>query len=125
LVADRAVIAALGADGALAAPESAHELRDSWRAYAALALGTVLFVFTIWYEVYRDTRPDAAAWRDAVLQSHRQWRLRTSFLFLIWSILAGFCAPFGFASVVFVPVWIWFVYRVVRGAVQFARHRVI
>ncbi len=121
----RAVIAALGVDGALAAPEAGQDLRDSWRAYAALALGTVLFVFTIWYEVYRDTRPDAAAWRDALLQSHRQWRLRTSFLFLIWSILAGFCAPFGFASVVFVPVWIWFVYRVVLGAVQFARHRVI
>ena len=119
------MIGALGADAPLASPVADVAVRDSRRAYAALALGTVLFVFTIWYEVYRDTRPDAAAWRDAVLQSHRQWRLRTSFLFLIWSILAGFCAPFGFASIVFVPVWIWFVYRVARGAVQFARHRVI
>jgi uncharacterized membrane protein len=108
-----------------AAPAADYPVRDSWRAYAALALGTVLFVFAIWYEVYRDTRPDAVGWRDAVLQSHRQWRLRSAFLFLIWSILAGFCMPFGFASLVFAPAWIWFVYRVVRGATLLARHRVI
>ena len=119
------MIGALGGGAALAEPTADHAARDSRRAYAALALGAVLFVFTIWYEVYRDTRSDAAGWPDAVLQSHRQWRLRTSFLFLIWSILAGFCAPFGFASVVFVPVWIWYVYRVTRGAVRFARQRVI
>ncbi len=115
---------ALGAEGCVAAPSVALDTGRSWRAYAALALGAVLFVFSIWYQVYGDTRKDAAAWRDAVLQSHRQWRLRTAFLFLVWSILAGFCVPFGFGLLVFVPVWLWFVYRVTRGMILFRMHRV-
>ena len=114
---------ALGTAAAVALDEGGRAVRDSRRAYAALALGAVFFVFVIWYEVYRDTREDAVAWRDPFLQSHRQWRLRSAFLFLVWSILAGFCMPFGFGALVFVPVWLWFVYRTTRGIVQFARHR--
>ena len=97
----------------------------SWLAYAALALGAVLFVFTIWYEVYADTRRERQGGSDAVLQSHRQWRLRTAFVFLVWSILAGFCVPFGFGAVVFGPVWLWFVYRVAKGMILFGRGRII
>ena len=64
-----------------------------------------------------------AARRAPSLETDRQWRLRSAFLFLVWSILAGFCMPFGFGALVFVPVWLWFVYRTTRGIVQFARHR--
>lgn len=99
--------------------------RRSLKAYVALALGSVLFIFTIWYQVYGDTRKDAEAWVDPFLQSHRQWRLRTAFLFMMWSILAGFCVPFGFGILVFIPVWIGFLYRVIRGFAWFAMHRVI
>ena len=120
----REMTVALGADGCLAGPAAAQDVGRSWRAYAALALGALLFIFTIWYQVYGDTRKDAAAWHDPVLQSHRQWRLRTAFLFLVWSILAGFCVPFGFGILVFVPVWLWFVYRVTRGMILFSLHRV-
>lgn len=99
-------------------------LRSSHMAYAALALGLVLFIFSIWYQVYGDTRKDARAWPDPLLQSHRQWRLRTAFLFLVWSILAGFCVPFGFGILVFVPVWLWFLYRVGKGWTRLAMHRI-
>ena len=116
---------AVGAQGRLAVGSEVQEVRRSWRAYAALALGTVLFVFSISYQVYGDTRKDALGWTDPFLQSHRQWRLRTAFLFLVWSILAGFCVPFGFGVLVFVPVWLWFLYRVTRGIVLFAMRRVI
>ncbi len=116
---------ALGAQATAVPASDGEEVRRSRRAYAALALGAVLFVFTIWYEVYVDTRKDAAEWRDPYLQSHRQWRLRTTFVFLVWSILAGFCVPFGFGAVVFAPLWIWFVYRVAKGGIAFARNRVI
>lgn len=117
-------MSAVGMPEQLSVPVDAQEVRRSWRAYAALALGAVLFIFSLWYQVYGDTRKDAAAWADPVLQSHRQWRLRTSFLFLVWSILAGFCIPFGFGILVFVPVWLWFVYRVSKGMVLFGMHRV-
>ncbi len=124
-MASRQVTHALDAQGTGVLAGGGEETRRSWYAYAALALGAVLFVFTIWYEVYVDTRKDAEAWRDPVLQSHRQWRLRTAFLFLVWSILAGFCVPFGFGGLVFVPAWLWYLYRVSRGASRFARDRVI
>lgn len=122
---NRQVMEAVGAQGTLALSDDTQQARRSRRAYAALAFGAVLFVFTIWYEVYIDTRQDAVSRRDAFLQSHRQWRLRTAFLFLVWSILAGFCVPFGFGVLVFVPVWLWFVYRVSKGAILFARQIVI
>lgn len=114
---------AAGAPGALALDVQGLEQRRSRAAYAALALGAVLYIFTIWYQVYVDTRADAKACSDPFLQSHRQWRLRSAFLFLVWSILAGFCEPFGFGTLVFIPVWLWFVYRVSRGLILFARHR--
>ena len=120
----REMTGAVGAPTCRSAPAETREVRRSWGAYAALALGAVLFIFSMWYQVYGDTRKDAAAWRDPVLQSHRQWRLRTAFLFLVWSILAGFCVPFGFGILVFVPVWLWFVYRVTRGMILFSLHRI-
>lgn len=116
---------AVTAQGTLELGTDAAAARRSGRAYVALALGAVLFVFAIWYQVYGDTRKDAQAWSEPLLQSHRQWRLRTAFLFLVWSILAGFCVPFGLGALVFAPVWLWFVYRVIRGGVLFARRRVI
>ena len=116
---------ALVAQGTLELQSDETAARRSGRAYAALALGAVLFVFAIWYQVYGDTRRDAQAWTDPLLQSHRLWRLRTAFVFLVWSILAGFCVPFGLGALLFAPIWLWFVYRVIRGGVQFARRRVI
>lgn len=116
---------AVGANGSLALESEGQEVRRSWRAYAALALGAVLFVFSIWYQVYGDTKKDAIAWSDPLLQSHRQWRVRTAFLFLVWSILAGFCVPFGFGWLFFVPLWLWFVYRVTKGMILFGMRRVI
>ena len=121
----RQVTDALVAQGTLELESDETAARRSGRAYAALALGAVLFVFAIWYQVYGDTRRDAQAWTDPLLQSHRQWRLRTAFVFLVWSILAGFCVPFGLGALLFAPIWLWFVYRVIRGSVQFARRRVI
>ena len=117
--------AAVAPDGLALADKGGDARRFSRRAYAALALGAVLFVFTIWYQVYGDTRRERQAWTDPFLQSHRQWRLRTAFVFLVWSILAGFCVPFGFGALIFAPVWLWFVYRVAKGMILFGMGRVI
>ncbi len=113
------------AASSVAVESSDRPLRGSRNAYVALALGLVFFIFTIWYQVYADTRKEAETCTDPFLQSHRQWRLRTAFLFMMWSILAGFCVPFGFAVLVFVPVYLWFVYRLLRGLIYFALRRVI
>ena len=104
---------------------AAQATRGAWRSYAAMALGSVLYVFAIWYQVHADTRDDAARCPDPLLQGHRQWRLRTTYLFLVWSILAGFSIPFGFGILVFIPVWVWYVYRVLKGMLLLMRRRVI
>ncbi len=108
-----------------ALPVRDGRLRRARIAYAALALGTLLYVFAIGVQVYLDTRPAAAAERDGFLQSHRQWRLRTAFVYLLWTILAGFCMPFGFALPVFVPVYVWFLYRLGKGLLRFRRRRMV
>ncbi len=96
---------------------------DQWRAgnlaYITLALGLFFYVLTIWVEVYCDTRPEMKNVTNVFYQSHRQWRLRTSFLFLLWSIFAGFSLPFGFGLIVFVPIYLWFVYRLLKGMIYF------
>ncbi len=96
---------------------------DQWRAanlaYITLALGLFFYVLTMWVEVYCDTRPEMKDCTDSFYQSHRQWRLRTSFLFLMWTIFAGFSAPFGFGLIVFIPVYLWFIYRLAKGLIYF------
>lgn len=94
-------------------------------AYLAQALGLLLFIFTLWFQVYLDLGDAAKQSRSAFLQSHRQWRLRSTFLFLVWSILSGFCVPFGFGILVFIPVWLWFLYRVSKGMAFFFLGKVI
>ncbi|MDA3914874.1 hypothetical protein [Oleiagrimonas sp.] len=110
---------------ALGKHDASAARRVSWRAYAAMAAGIFLYVFAIWYEVYQDTRDDAAQWSDPFLQSHRQWRLRTTFVYLLWSILAGFSIPFGFGVLLLLPVWAWYAYRVAKGMILYASGRVI
>jgi len=88
-------------------------------AYITLALGLIFYVLTIWVEVYCDTRPETKNSTDKFYQSHRQWRLRTAFLFLMWSIFAGFSVPFGFGLIIFTPVYLWFVYRTLKGLIYF------
>lgn len=94
--------------------------RHAWLAYASLAAGTVFYVLAIWLEVWLDTRP-AAPTGDIVLESHRQWRLRSSFLLLVWSVLGGISLPFGFGWLFLIPAWLWYVVRTTRGAILLAR----
>lgn len=88
-------------------------------AYAALALGLVLYIVTIWLQVYIDTRKSQAVARDLFSESHRHWRVRTALIFLIWSVLGGFTLPFGFGWLIVIPAYAWYLYRVVRGIVYF------
>lgn len=114
-----------GAHGTYELMHDSKSQNRARQAYVSLALGLLFYVFAIWYEVYSDTRKDALACRDPFFQSHRQWRLRTSFLYLVWSILAGFCVPFGVGGLIFLPVWAWYAYRVIRGFARFSRGSMI
>ncbi len=109
------------ADERGAAPANATRLNVY--AYAALALGLVLYIIAIWAQVYIDTRKTREVAPDAYLEGHRHWRMRSALVFLIWSVLGGFTLPFGIGWLVLIPAWLWYAYRVVKGSVWFALGR--
>ncbi len=90
-----------------------------------MALGLVLYVAAIWVEVIIDTRSLATTTTDLVAASHRHWRLRTTLLFLLWSILGLITTPLAIGWFVVVAAWLWYACRVARGALWFARGRPI
>lgn len=94
-------------------------------AYVALALGLVLYIIAIWFQVYVDTRKLPAPLPDVYAESHRRWRLRTAMVFLIWSVVGGLTLPFGVGWFVLIPAYVWYVYRIVRGVLWFALGRPI
>lgn len=91
--------------------------------YAAQAAGVVLYVLALWIEVYADTRMAARVAPDPFCESHRRWRLRSTLLFLVWTVLGGLTLPFGIGWVAVIPAFVWYVYRVGRGALRFRAGR--
>jgi uncharacterized membrane protein len=89
--------------------------------YAAQAAGVLLYVAALWLEVYVDTRRQREVAVDAFTESHRHWRLRTTLLFLTWTVLGGLTLPLGFGVLFLIPAYAWYVYRVTRGAFRFCR----
>lgn len=98
---------------------AAYANRLGTLAYAALALGLVLYIVAIWAEVYIDTRKARSVAPNPYLESHRHWRVRTVLLFLIWSVLGGMTLPFVFGWFILIPAYLWYLYRVVKGIVYF------
>lgn len=115
--------ATVSVDAPRSRPDAARRL-GQW-AYVGLALGLVLYIVAIWFEVYVDTRNLASVPRDLCAESHRRWRLRTAFVVLVWSVLGGLTLPFGVGWFVLIPAYAWYVYRVVRGVAWFALGRPI
>lgn len=99
--------------------------RLGWICYGALAAGLVLYIVAIWVEVFLDTRKAAAFSLSMFDESHRHWRVRTTFIFLIWSILGGLTLPLGIGWLFVIPAYAWYVLRVAMGMVQFARGKPI
>ncbi|MGA8262282.1 MAG: hypothetical protein WB783_18910 [Arenicellales bacterium] len=96
-----------------------------WLSYAAQVAGLVLYVVTIWVQVYVDTRRMGEVACDWFTESHRRWRLRSSLLFLTWTVLGGLAIPLGIGWALLVPAYLWYVYRLARGSACYARGRVI
>ena len=81
----------------------------------------MLYIIPIWLEVYIDTRRAREVAVDAFSESHRHWRVRSTLMFLIWSILGGFTLPFGFGWLILIPALVWYALRIAYGASRFAR----
>lgn len=105
----------------IAASETAeeHARRLGALAYAALMFGLIAYIATIWVQVFIDTRKTRAVSPDLFFESHRHWRMRTTLIFLIWTILGGLSLPFGFGWFIVIPAYVWFLYRIVKGVACF------
>jgi uncharacterized membrane protein len=61
------------------------------------------------------------------LHSHHRWLLRTFWFSLLWSVLCGLLMAtlilIPLAWLGFIAVGVWYIYRVVRGAIAFAERR--
>ena len=60
---------------------------------------------------------------DDVARSHHRWLMRTFWFGVLWSLVCLVLAGVGIGLVGYVVLWIWFVYRIVRGVLAFAEHR--
>ncbi|MGH8456858.1 MAG: DUF4870 family protein [Stenotrophobium sp.] len=65
----------------------------------------------------------AAETRNHYIRSHHVWMLRTFWWTLLWSVISGILCVvvIGFAG--FVIVGIWWIYRVVRGLINYSERR--
>lgn len=60
---------------------------------------------------------DTSAW------SHHRWLMRTFWFALLWSLVCTALIPVVVGLVGYAVLWLWCLYRVVRGALAFAEHR--
>ena len=106
-------------------PPNEEAARLGGFAYTALALGLVLYIIAIWVEVYLDTRKARLVAPTPFFESHRHWRVRSTLVFLIWSVLGGLTLPLGFGWIILIPAYAWYLYRVFKGIVYFRLRRPI
>lgn len=93
--------------------------------YGAMALGAVLYIVALWVQVYVDTRRMGQVSIDVFSESHRHWRLRTTLVFLIWTVLGGLTLPFGVGWLFLIPAYLWYCYRTLKGLIWFLLRRPI
>lgn len=58
--------------------------------------------------------------KDDVIRSHFSWQIRTFWWGVLWSVLAVIATTvtFGIGGFLFIPVFVWLVYRVVKGWIR-------
>jgi uncharacterized membrane protein len=56
-------------------------------------------------------------------RSHHRWLIRTFWWGLLWVLIATVLMVVGIGFLIYLVVWIWWIYRVVRGIINFSEHR--
>ena len=102
-----------------------NSLLIAYICYACAAVGFVIGPFV--GVIINHLKADAT--RGSYLGSHHRWLLRTFWFSLLWYSLSGVAA----ATLILIPLaWlgtvvttIWYVYRIVRGAISFADRKAL
>jgi uncharacterized membrane protein len=81
--------------------------------YALYALSTFTGVTAVVAIVINYVKRDDV--RGTVYESHFLWQMRTFWWGLLWAVIGGATVWIGIGFVVLAANWVWLVYRIVRG----------
>ncbi len=60
---------------------------------------------------------------DLIARSHHRWLLRTFWFALLWTLVSLVLTIVVVGALGFVLVWLWCLYRIVRGVIAFAERK--
>lgn len=92
-------------------------------AYALYALGLfglflpVIAALIVNYLKVDDTLP--------LYRAHHRWMIRTFWWGLLWSLIGGVLAVIGIGFVILFAVWVWWLYRLIRGALALNENKIV
>ena len=91
--------------------------------YALYALGLVTGIFAIAGLIVAYIKRDDAA--GTYLASHYSWVIRTFWWGLLWTCIGLILAIVAVGFVVLAVVWIWWVYRIIKGWLRLTEKRAV
>lgn len=63
--------------------------------------------------------------RTDFARNHHRWQMRSFWFALLWSVLGGFLTAIGVGAIILFVAYIWYIYRVVRGGVNFLEDKTL
>lgn len=83
--------------------------------YALQAIGCFTFITALIGVIMNHVK--SGDLQDPVVKSHFSWQMRTFWWSFFWGVLAiiGATVTFGIGGFLFIPLFIWYIYRVVKG----------
>jgi len=60
---------------------------------------------------------------DPILKSHYQWLIKTFWFGMLWSIIGYATIIIWVGFIVLFATWVWWIYRVVKGAISMGNHK--
>ena len=63
--------------------------------------------------------------RDPVAYSHHRWLMRTFWFTVLWSLVCLVLTTVMIGFIGYVVLWLWGLYRFIRGVLAFAEHRAL
>ena len=91
--------------------------------YALYALGLITGIFAIAGLIVAYIKRDDAV--DSYLASHYSWLIRTFWWGLLWTTIGIILAIVAVGFVVLAVVWVWWVYRIIKGWLRLTEKREI
>ena len=91
--------------------------------YALYALGLITGIFAIAGLIVAYIKRDDAV--DSYLASHYSWLIRTFWWGLLWTTIGIILAIVAVGFVVLAVVWVWWVYRIIKGWLRLTEKRAI